>query len=278
MKTYLVPTDYSEVADNATRYAIALARKEQAKIVLFHVFQIPYPVAHDAYFPVVSIDELERDSMAALEKYRDKLLEESDNSVQIECFTMAGFVTEGVEAYLDNHSVDLIIMGITGGSKMKELFIGSNATSVARNSKKNVLIVPAGVKYRDVHKIGFATEFEMENEEKIERQVKHFADLFHARVVAINISDNEDLNTPEKAGHIREVQSHFSNYKFSMANIESDEVDTQIEHYVEDHKCDWLVVVPKHHNVLGNLFNKSLTKQLAYHLHVPILAVNELRD
>jgi nucleotide-binding universal stress UspA family protein len=278
MKTYLVPTDYSDVADNAARYAIALAKKEQAKIVLFHVFQIPYPVAHDSYYPMISVDELEKDSMTELVRYRDKLLDETKNSIQIDCYTSPGFITEAVDSYTEHHPVDLVIMGITGGSKLKELFIGSNATSVARNIKKNVLIVPAGVKYRDIHKIGFATEYDMENEEKIEKQVKHFADLFHSNVVALNISTVEDLNTPEKEKAMETVKSHFSGYNFSSEMLESDDVDVEIENYVEDKKCDWLVVVPKHHNVFGNLFNKSLTKKLAYHLHVPILAVNELRD
>lgn len=278
MKTYLVPTDYSEVADNAARYAIALAKKEQAKIILFHAFQIPYPVAHDSYYPMISIDELELDSMTELTKYRDKLLDEVGNSIQIECHTLPGFVTESVDTYCEHHPVDLIITGITGGSKFKELVIGSNATSMARNLKKNVLIVPAGVTYRDVHKIGFATEFDLENEEKIEKQVKHYADLFKARVVALNVSDDEDLNTPEKYKVMESVRSHFNDYKFSMQTLESNDVSTEIEHYVEERHCDWLVVVPKQHNMFGNLFNKSLTKKLAYHLHVPILAVNELHD
>jgi nucleotide-binding universal stress UspA family protein len=42
MKTILVPTDFSKNAENALQYAINLANKMQAKIILLHSFHIDY--------------------------------------------------------------------------------------------------------------------------------------------------------------------------------------------------------------------------------------------
>ena len=275
MKTYLVPTDYSEVADNAAKYAIALAEKEKAKIILFHVFQVPYPVAHDSYFPIISVDELEKDAKIALERYRNKLMKNSGSKIHMECAVAPGFVTESVDSYVKHHHVDLVIMGITGGSKLKEVFVGSNATSVAHNVKSNILIVPAEAKFKEVHKIGFATEFDTENEVKAQKDLKYYADLFNAQVIAINISTDTDLNTPEKAEVMQEVGKEFKDNKFFVKKIESNNVSEEIGYYVSEKNCDWLAVVPKHHNIFGNLFGKSITKKLAYHVDVPILALHE---
>ena len=51
MKTILVPTDYSPVADNAVDYAAHLAETEGARVVLFHVFRFAIPT-QDTIMPV----------------------------------------------------------------------------------------------------------------------------------------------------------------------------------------------------------------------------------
>src|SRR6185369_14458566 len=49
MKTILIPTDFSSCAENAVRFAIQLAKKEKAKLVLHHSFQIPVAIAEIPY-------------------------------------------------------------------------------------------------------------------------------------------------------------------------------------------------------------------------------------
>ena len=52
IKTILVPTDFSEEAENAFLYAIEMAGTTKAEIVLFHAFHhpnfSPYPYNEDA--------------------------------------------------------------------------------------------------------------------------------------------------------------------------------------------------------------------------------------
>ena len=42
MKTILVPTDFSKNAENALLYAINLAKRMSAKIILLHSFHVDY--------------------------------------------------------------------------------------------------------------------------------------------------------------------------------------------------------------------------------------------
>ena len=42
MKNILVPTDFSATAERALYYAIELAKKENAKLLLFHAYDINY--------------------------------------------------------------------------------------------------------------------------------------------------------------------------------------------------------------------------------------------
>ena len=51
----LVPTDFSDGANNALRYALGIAQQAKAEIHLLHTGYIPVP---DAYFTAVAYDEI----------------------------------------------------------------------------------------------------------------------------------------------------------------------------------------------------------------------------
>ena len=42
MKTIFVPTDFSDNAEKALEFAVCMAKKENARILLFHAFHMPY--------------------------------------------------------------------------------------------------------------------------------------------------------------------------------------------------------------------------------------------
>ena len=58
MKTILVPIDYSDNSFNALHYAVNIAEHFKAKVVLYHVFEVPVTTTE---MPVIimSPEELE---------------------------------------------------------------------------------------------------------------------------------------------------------------------------------------------------------------------------
>jgi nucleotide-binding universal stress UspA family protein len=45
--------------------------------------------------------------------------------------------------------------------------------------------------------------------------------------------------------------------------------------FAEDNQADLIITVPRRHSFLSSLFKTSHTRKLAYHSHIPILAVHE---
>ncbi len=275
MKTYLVPFDYSETAENALMYALEMAQQDKARLTLLHVFHLPYPTANDSFIPLTSFAELEKDAKDGLKKYRTKLIHKTKTTVEIDCAVAPDFVTDGISKYLNHHRVDLIVMGITGGSKLKEALIGSNTLNVVRSCKKNVLIIPPDAKYRAIKKIGLATNFEFEHETHVKHDLKHYADLFDAKIIAIHVNTATEINSPAKHAAIERFHKHFGEDEFVLKEIESNDVAEEVENYVTEKKCDWIAVIPKRHNIIEKLFNQSITKRLAFHSHVPVLALHD---
>src|SRR5699024_197426 len=66
MKRILFPTDYSETANNAFKYALQLADKENAKLFVLHVYDPPVISGHisptlvDGVHDRYNFDELEK--------------------------------------------------------------------------------------------------------------------------------------------------------------------------------------------------------------------------
>ncbi len=277
MKTFLVPFDYSETAENAAIYALDLAHQEKAKVVLLHVFNVPYPVAHDTYVPLVSMEELEKDAKDSLKKYKQKLLKKTGSTVEVDCKVTPDFVVDGIVKFKNHNRVDLIVMGITGGSKLKEVLIGSNTLRVIQQCHTNMLIVPKDAKYRTVKKIALATNYEFEDENLVKKALKHYTDLFHAQVVALHVNTYEEINTPAKRATVERFNAYFKENEFFTKEIEpaDNNVAEEIETYVQEKKCDWVGIIPRKHNIIDKLFNPSITKKLAFHLHVPVLVIHD---
>ena len=48
-----------------------------------------------------------------------------------------------------------------------------------------------------------------------------------------------------------------------------------ISNFAADHHIDLIVTVPRKHSFLSGLYKTSHTKKLAYHSHVPVVAIPE---
>ena len=91
----LVPTDFSEVANNALRFAVNFSEKANAKIHLLHVTHIP---VIDVNFPVDVYQEftteIEKTATSNLEKLKKEFLEKS--GVKFEIHSVMGFVNDEI--------------------------------------------------------------------------------------------------------------------------------------------------------------------------------------
>ena len=138
MKTILVPTDFSDVAKNATDLAAGLAQKTGAELVLLHVVEdssvnsvhytgeLTMPNIEDRLFIYKLIEKAKNEFGAIQEQYADVAVKE---------VIRVGNPYYSVQDMVGEYSIDLIVMGTTGASGAKEFFVGSNEEKVVRQAK-----------------------------------------------------------------------------------------------------------------------------------------------
>ena len=142
MKKILVPCDFSKTAINAYRFAVDIARQSKGIIHLLHVIELP--VLHDTVLmPVLNFEEqflkeLHESAQTRFKRITDKY---DIEGVKVIFNVQFGAVSRMIQEYITSERIDLIVMGSHGASGFREMFIGSNAERMVRNSPVPVLIV-----------------------------------------------------------------------------------------------------------------------------------------
>jgi len=143
IKQILVPTDFSDNAQNALDYAIDLAKQTSAKLHLLHTPVIPTYLLMDlSYSPgPEAITRILNEAQDALDK-QAKRVEEAG----IEHFSAIreGTVHEVIRDYAREHDVDLVVVGTHGRSGVSRLMYGSVTERVVKTVHTPIIVVPPG--------------------------------------------------------------------------------------------------------------------------------------
>ncbi|HXB41436.1 MAG TPA: universal stress protein [Bacteroidia bacterium] len=273
METILVPTDFSESANNAVNYAVCLADFFDAKLVLVNATPVLLP-SYDSTLPVETMIDMQKKAEENLQNLKNELLAKPHRKLTIECYTAAGYVFDVIESAEKKYNADLIVMGIVGeAGKIKEHVIGSTSVKVARNARLPVFIIPEKVTYRRIRKISFACDMDQTEESTLLYVVKYFNKLFDAELEVVHVEGPYEETSYQKARSSVFVEKRLENIQHKTVYVTHTDVGIGLQDYFDANPTDVVMLNPKKHNIFHTLFNESVTKKLAFHLHQPILTI-----
>jgi nucleotide-binding universal stress UspA family protein len=275
MKTILMPTDFSEIAQNATDYAVQMAKRLNAKMVLFHAYHLPV-ITSEVPVVVPTLEEIEKDSMEALNELAKKI-KQKEPSVTIDCVCQYGLAVDEISGYEKMHNVNMIVMGMHGAGVLSEKLIGSITTSVARKVKCPVLAVNKDVKYREIKKIVLACDYKEIQNESVLEPLKELVSAFGAHIYVVNVVREpvEIVPTTEQAVVGVKLEHSLETTGHSFHFAENEDVVEGINEFVDKENADMVAMIPRMHSALKDIFREPHIKQMAFHSHVPLLVLNE---
>lgn len=137
----LVPTDFSENAELAVNYAIALAKQCSAKLHLLHTPVVPTYLLMDlSYSPgPEAVTRILNDAQEALDRQAQMI-----TAAGVEHFTAIreGTVHEVIRDYAKEHDVDLVVVGTHGRTGVSKLMYGSITERVIKTVHTPIIIIP----------------------------------------------------------------------------------------------------------------------------------------
>lgn len=141
MATILFPTDFSHASDAALQHAEAIARQQQARLVILHVEEPPLAYGGGELYYGLPEPSSER-IMKMLEDVQPK-----DSSIAFVHKLTMGDPASEIVRIAEDEKADMIVLGTHGRTGMSRLLMGSVAEGVVRRSPCPVLV------YRETAKL-----------------------------------------------------------------------------------------------------------------------------
>ena len=134
----LFPTDCSESAENASRYALSLAKKYGSKVYVIHVIE---PFTYTTEFGLDFSAQLKEMEASARRLLDDVAASIKKNNLDVESVLITGEPFVEIIKYARKEQVDLIVMATHGRSGIEHMLMGSVAEKVVRKSPCPVLTI-----------------------------------------------------------------------------------------------------------------------------------------
>jgi nucleotide-binding universal stress UspA family protein len=269
----LVPTDFSDVANNALKYAIGLAAQTKAVIHLVHIKNFP---VMDPAFPVDAlstlIEEMDKVSAEGMREIKVKYLDPA--KVEYVLHEASGFVNDEIEDYCKEHDIDLIVMGTTGASGLQELLVGSNAATTVGRSEVPVMVIPPSAGFREIKHILYASDYTEPEFPALSRLI-YFAELYDADITVIHVKTDYDRFFDSANNFFVKNKAHIKRENIKLIQTDKTDISEGINHHIDNNPTDMLVLAKHNRSFFDRLFHRSLSKQMAYHTKIPLLVLNK---
>lgn len=272
MLNILVPTDFSDLSKVAIQYAMRMANKMDGSVTLLHVISNivkPTTARIEARAKVLekellqaAQEEINELSVLAAKQHKSKrpvlnkvLMGESFNDILIR--------------FAKKNKTDIIIMGTKGASGLKKFVVGSNTTAVIEKSDVPVLVIPENANFKALKNLVLATDLKFFEDElkKMQPLLKAFEPTLHVLHIAPNDKEVDSLGKK-----VKETLKRYEYRKSTVTIHVGKDVPTAIDSFVGDSTNVVLAMFSHDYGFFDQVFNRSMTKRMAFQSSVPLLA------
>ncbi|WP_135829309.1 universal stress protein [Halorussus halobius] len=135
----LVPTDGSAGAERAFERALDLAETYDARLLVLHVVDVSSEAGE--FRPVTVLEDLRERGAELTADLADRAADAGLDDVRTE--VLDGVAHRAILSYVEDHGVDVVVMGTHGRTGLQRYLLGSVAEKVVRLSDVPVLTVRA---------------------------------------------------------------------------------------------------------------------------------------
>lgn len=196
-KTFIVPHDFTPVADIALEHAIATAGPLNAQVYVLHV--VPK----------------EKDINEAEQKLNELLASHNGRGAELIPYVRIGSIFEEIGDFAAEHHAELIFMGTHGAHGWQHI-TGSHALKVVTSSSVPFVIVQEkGIKPTGYDDIVVPMDLNKETKQKL-AIVANLAQYFKSRVHVITPDETDEFLRHQVQANIQFAQKFFSEREIEM--------------------------------------------------------------
>jgi nucleotide-binding universal stress UspA family protein len=263
----LYPIDFTERSINALPSVIHLAKKANAKLIIYHAYHRQAGGgSHSAEHYRNKAKRIAEENFVKLKDKFKSELKGLNYTFEMEL----GLVAENITKVIKKFTIQLMVLSTTGARGMNRLW-GTKTDEIVKLVNIPVIIIPGKSSIEGLQKIALVCDYSKDVSLQNIKLMNEIADYFNCRVDVLNI----DTEPREKNKHEVEVAMKVHD----MLNNVPHKFKVSFDHTVEDgilkyartHDVGLITLLPKSYTLIEELFHESVTKKLTYRSDIPLL-------
>ena len=274
MKKILFTTDFSANANKAFYFALNIAEKHKAELILAHVFDIPnvynYPIE---YNPSEMKPGIIKDWKRTLRDFFAK----HDTKVKAKFDAVENpSVLKGILSLIKTHDPQLVIVGTRGKSRLKEVIFGSTTKALVKHSPIPVMAIPEDTSQKDFDKVLYASDLREDDVQALSRLVK-LVEPYQPEIQILHVYPESEYKGIERIKWFKElVKENIAYKRISFEILHSDDIFSALHNHMVWDRFDLLVMLEKKRSgIIDKIFHEDLVKKMQFHTRIPLLSYHE---
>jgi len=274
MGNILFATDFSSNANKAFSFALNMAEKHKADLIMVHVFDITtawtYPYTHDPF-------EMKTQATSSWQRTLQEFFEHYDTKVKARYVAIEDpSVVQGILSAIEKYKPQLVVTGTKGKSTVKELLLGGTTKALVKRSPVPVLAVPEYADLKDYDRILYTSDLR----EVDLRALQDLVELIHPyepEITIMHMSTDNEYQRLEKMEWFKElIHDNVSYPAISFELILADNTFDTLNKYMTENDFDMLVMLEKErHGIIDKLFHQGLVNKMEFRTWIPLMSYNE---
>jgi nucleotide-binding universal stress UspA family protein len=281
MKKILVPTDLSEIAELGLKLAVEIAKRCEATISLINFTRHPLGKTFTTTGEVdVNADSEEMVfTLELLQAKKEKLeaLSSRYNSegVKIEFAVIDDKFKNGIDSYLSQEQIDLIVMGTSGEETAKESFTGNHTLQVIKVSSCPVLSVRDGFNIEDFNNIVAAVTVITDNQvAQGLTMLREIAECFDSHIHLVHVRNRAADSNLILDEYFTRMATIAELKKFSVVILDETDQAEAITAYAGKVNAGLIAVMKDGPNGIFRIFSNKFSNKIIKEEGRPVFTLN----
>lgn len=282
-KRILVPVKLNENCIEICRYAMGLAKKQNAEIKLLYVYPDPRFVEPERHttswekYVRMELHEAHQRAQLQLVKFsrqlREEIPKELFDSVKLHYRMLKGTPENAITESCKRYNPDLVIMGTKSPVGEGGEFAGKTVVKVIARANYPILTVPFGIRFKGKEQLNvmYATNFNDRDNASLNKLLDVLRP-YDKKIHCVHIDLQDDPQHQEKVDELNKMLTRdYSEHQIKCILFESDSILQGFDEFVDKNDIDIICISKVKHSALYKLFHSDLSVKLIATENVPIL-------
>lgn len=273
-KVILIPTDFSEVCDNAVHHGIELAHFLKYRVCILHVITRPKdPVQENSKTdPEKVLKQINNCATPDQRKY----------NVQIDVMIKEGNILKVINKAATEIKANLMVLGTHGKQGLQHLF-GSNALKVVLDSPCPVVVVQKRSFKKGYRRIVLPVSCDIEPRQSVD-WVLLMNRLFGSEIMMFQSLETDETSTSRMKVIVRQITAILDEKKIPYqihSAVTPGDFSSQIISHAAEHQSDMIMIMTMPREEVPGFNFADWNEQLMFNeAQIPVMCVNpvELGD